>query len=321
MLTAVDDLAGFAIYCCFFLYCIPWLLQRRLPGALTLYMSNVDIIANVLCSSESTRAGLFGRLYLSSPDDLFTSFSFSFISWISLVGSLPFARHTAFCVGRLHRSRRFRRHLARSLDRRLETRPAHRAQGGGLHDGCHLHAAQCARRPCGWTPITPTAPPRPDRLPLQSRPAARPPHRRAASEPAQGRGPGGAAPATRRRGAPPRRQDRGRRGDRCARPRARSLGQLRETERARRLPQKCAAQNHSSVGRRYAVRPSAHTRARRRSPRRLRVARALPPARLWAAAAPVLWRRRGGRFAATGRGVSPVCEPRKVGAHGICFGR
>jgi len=86
MLTAVDDLAGFAIYCCFFLYCIPWLLQRRLPGALTLYMSNVDIIANVLCSSESTRAGLFGRLYLSSPDDLFTSFSFSFISWISLVG-------------------------------------------------------------------------------------------------------------------------------------------------------------------------------------------------------------------------------------------
>ena len=89
MLTAVDDLAGFAIYCCFFLYCIPWLLQRRLPGALTLYMSNVDIIANVLCSSESTRAGLFGRLYLSSPDDLFTSFSFSFISWISLVGSRP----------------------------------------------------------------------------------------------------------------------------------------------------------------------------------------------------------------------------------------
>jgi len=108
MLTAVDDLAGFAIYCCFFLYCIPWLLQRRLPGALTLYMSNVDIIANVLCSSESTRAGLFGRLYLSSPDDLFTSFSFAFISWISLVGSPPFARRTASCVGRLHRSRRFR---------------------------------------------------------------------------------------------------------------------------------------------------------------------------------------------------------------------
>ena len=77
-------LKGVYIYTIVFLMLVPWLLNNYFPSVLMLYVCNVDIVANVLGSADTT--SIFSKLYVSSPDDFASGIPYNVVSLISLVG-------------------------------------------------------------------------------------------------------------------------------------------------------------------------------------------------------------------------------------------